>query len=326
VSIANIAAAVLREDKAELGFARSVSARVGEATGQTPQTVQSYLVPADALGIQKRDLTVSGGGAAGAYLVDSTVPTFAASLRAASVTLRLPMLQLTQLRADATIATETVRATAGWALEGVAAADANPTFGALALTPHTLCAKLTVSRQLILQAGPSLRPFLDGLMAAAMAEALDAALLDSAGTGGAPTGLKAIAGINSRAGTSYSLSDAAAMLRVVEGFADSDSIRWVAGVGAAETLRKRERAAGSGTLIEGRSMLGVDVLVSRGLSANQLAIAPWSTIVFGAWGGLEIAVDPYTDFQSGKVSILARWLVDFGPLRPAQFAIATAVT
>ncbi len=325
VTPAAIIAATIADDSDELKFARNITEQVGRVTGQQTTSIGSFLLPADSL--QRRDLTVGGGGASGGYLVPTEGVAFADSLRAASVTLRLAPRVLPALTADATIGVEATKVAAGWAPEEVAASTGEPVFGQVILTPRIVSAKLVLSRQMALQTSPAGRAWLDSLLAAALGEALDAVLLVGTGANGQPKGIGTLSGIDSRVGGSFALSDAAAMLRVADGYASSDSARWVAGVAAAETLRRRPKASGGELMLlaDDGKMLGRDVLVSRSLPAQALAVMPWSELLVGSWGGIELLVDRLTLFASGRVQILARWFVDLSPTRPAQIAYASGV-
>jgi hypothetical protein len=73
-------------------------------------------------------------------------------------------------------------------------------------------------------------------------------------------------------------------------------------------------------------VLGRPLHVSRSVGAQVLVCAPWSLVWWATWGALEISVDPFTYFVSGRVVIRAMWSMDFGCERPASVAIATALT
>ena len=52
----------------------------------------------------------------------------------------------------------------------------------------------------------------------------------------------------------------------------------------------------------------------------------WSNVLIATWGILEIAVDPFTAFKSGIVSVRAFWTVDIALKRPDRFSVASSVT
>lgn len=325
-TIARLISAHVDNNLGELKEFRALSNQVGAITKQVPDSQGAFLMPGDTLGwIQRRDLT-AGVGSAGGSLVDTEMSAFAQAMAEQSLVGVLPMQRLRNLAANVTITGESVRATAGWVYEGAVVSTGESTLGQAALTPKTVTSKVTVSRQLPQQLGPAAVAYVDSLVGSHLAAAADSALLFGTGATGQPTGISLAPGVDTRAGTSYAWSDATAMLKVCEGYAQGRSIAWVAGVNAAETLRKRERSAGSLFIAEDDRIANKLMLVSRAAPAASLTVTEWSKVWFADWGALEIMVDPFTDFKSGKVSVIARWLIDVAAERPQIVATATAVT
>lgn len=325
-TLPNLIDAALTDNSAELAEFRKLSDGVGLITGQQTKSFGSFLFAGDQLGwLNRRDLTASVGSAGG-YTVSTQVPTFSGTLAKQSLIGVLPVQRLQSMKANLTLDTETVRASGGWAIEGGVATTSESTFGQVALTPKTATATVVVSRQLKKQMGDAAAAFINNLLAEKLAEVADAALLVGTGASGQPGGITLATGVDSRAGTAYTWSDAVAMLKVCDGYAQGESVMWVAGVDSAETLRKRERAAGSCFIADDDRIANKRMLVSRGAPAGSLTVTEWAKVWFADWGALEIMVDPFTDFKTGKVRILARWLVDVGVERPQLVATATTVT
>jgi HK97 family phage major capsid protein len=278
------------------------------------------------IGVQKRDLTVSGGDR---YTVGTEIGGFADALAKASIVGRLPMVRHTGLKGDQVVTLKNTAHAHTWlAADGSSQiSDAQATYGQLALAPKSVAATLTLSRQFMTQMGPLAAQFVDAGLARALAEALDGALLGGSGASGQPSGVFVRPNIDSRAGTSFALSDGAAMLKVCDGYA-SDAISWVCGVDVAEDLRQRQKHANGGEMLmadDGR-MLGYPVLTSRSAGAQQLVVTDWSKCHFAEWGALEVGVDPFTNFKDGRVIVRALWRVDFGFERNQQIAVCTALT
>jgi HK97 family phage major capsid protein len=327
-SIGNYVRAVVTDDKHELGFFAELSEATEKAAQASRRGPGTYYAPADALGPQRRDMgkaTASAGG----YLIDAGVKGFAAALDAAGVIGRLPMTQLPNMVGDAKITRETVKGTANWlADETTQISDVQSTFDQMSLTMKSLAGAMTVSSQLVKQAGPTGNAFIERAGAVTVAEARDRALASGSGNSGAPLGLLNVSGIDSRAGTSFALADAAAMLRVAEGYASDDSIRWLCGVAAAEDLRCRLKSENGGETLmdeQGR-MLGLPVVVSRSVPDQVLICMPWSQLWYATWGALEVGVDPFTNFRDGKIIVRFVLDCDFGVERGASVAVATALS
>lgn len=325
-TLPNLIDAYLTANSSELAAFRRLSDGVGLITGQRAASLGSFLFAGDQLGwLNRRDLTTSVSSAGG-YVVNTQISSFAGTLARQSLVGVLPMQRLQSLKANVVLDTESVRASAGWASEGSVAITSESSFGQIALLPKTVVGEAVVSRRLKVQMGDAASAFINNLLAEKVGEAVDAALLTGTGAAGQPGGIALATGVDTRAGTAFTWSDAVAMNKVCDGYAQGESAVWVAGVDSAETLRKRERAPGSGFIADDDLIANKRMLVSRGAPAASLTVTEWGKVWFCDWGALEIFVDPFTNFQSGKVRIMAKWLVDVAVERPALVATATAVT
>lgn len=326
-SIGNYLRAVVAGDKAELHYFAEVSTAVEKAAGQMRRGPGTYLVPGEVT--MRRDMTKAGVSGS-QYLVGTGIEGFSSALDAASVLSRLPVTRLPNLVGDVTITRESVKGSATWlADEASVIGDAQSTFGQIALTPKLVSGVVTASRQLLTQSGPAGNAFIEKALATVVAEAVDKALVAGTGNSGQPLGLLNVSGIDTRAGTSFALSDAAAMLRVSEGYAGAESAAWLCGVAVAEDLRTRVKLAtyGNGFLMaDDGTMLGRPVVVSRSVGDQVLVVAPWSQVWFASWGALELGADPMTYFRDGRVQIRCLWSVDFAVERAGAVAVCTALT
>ncbi|MCU0924289.1 MAG: phage major capsid protein [Burkholderiaceae bacterium] len=322
--------AIATKDEPELHRYRELSDAVEAITGPR-MGAQTYLLPADLPGPQTRDMTVSGAVGGGPYLIGNETLGFADALSKRSILGRLPGVQLHQgLKADQTFLRGIGKPVSEWLAEDGAtpSVPSDPTLGAVSLVPKTVVCTTTVTRQLLLQGGPLADAVIRGALAGSLAEAVDLALISGSGNSGQPLGVSLTPGINSRAGTSFALSDAAAMLTGTDGYSQADTLTWVVGATAAEILRKRPKVSGGEVmLLDDRDrMLAKPVLVSRAAPASTLLLAQWAALHFCQWGALEVAADPFTMFNQGLVVLRALWRVDFGIESPAQVAVATTVT
>ena len=321
-SIANFARAVVLNDSAgELPFFRELTSQTQAATGRFSVSPLTYQVPGEVLGRDMTKASAAGGG----YLVGAGVEGFLTSLNHAMVLAKLPVTKLPHLTGDVHIGRETVKGSAGWlASESTQMPDGQAVYGAVSLSPKTVAASITVSRQLALQT--EFGPQIERALAVTLAEKVDATLLAGSGAGGEPTGLANLSGVVASAGTGFTHAMSAAMLKASSGYEASGSVAWVCGVDAQEALQTRERAAGSGFIADNDAILNRPLYVSRSVGPQVLLCAPWSLVWWATWGALEVNVDPFTHFQSGRVIIRAMWTMDFACERAASVAIATALT
>ena len=330
LSVLDYVDAIIKRDAVRLGAYNDISRAVGLITGQDPEP--GLLLPAELL---TRTMTTQPGGKGG-HAVGATIGAYGAPLDRAGLIDRLPLTRHTDLVGSSVIVIEAGKATATWMQEGVAASSVTETtFGQCSMTPKLAFGHLTASAALLRQAGDAGRAFIDRALQQTVTEAIGTALLQGAG-GVEPMGIlpngsgsAGLAGVDTRAGTSFALSDGAAMLGKAEGYGSDESLVWVLGITAAEKLRQRVKLAtyGNGVLLDddGR-MLGRRVVVSRLAPAAGVILAPWASVHYGSWGALQVRVDPSTFFTSGQVRIGVQAMVDFVHESPAQIAVATALT
>lgn len=324
-SIGGLIRAVCESDKFEITRYAELSRAVAQKTGQ-PELTGGHYLPAELLHTpQQRDMSTATGQAGG-YMVGIDSVGYAAALNRASLLGQVAITQLPGLKGDAVIASQTVQHETVWVAEGAAANPTQGTLGQISMVPKIAISMVTLSKQLIRQAGPGGSRFIDRQLGVSVAEAWDSATLQGAG-GAMPLGLLNVPNVDTRTGNSFDMAAGTAMLKVAEAYANDDSIAWVAGIDAAETLRKRAKVSGGERfMVEGNEMLGRPFVVSRSMPAAKLICAPWSSVMLGSWGAPEIKIDPSTYFNSGAVRVGVFSMVDVAVERPQSIAIATAVS
>jgi HK97 family phage major capsid protein len=326
-SIGGLVRAICERDQPRVNDYAVLSSRVAELTGASP-LVQGHYLPADLLGVPlQRDMTTTAG-ATGGYMVGVETLGYSAALSRASLVDRLGVTQLRGLRDDAAIVTQSTHHQVLWqGGEGTAVAPTQGDLGMISLMPKTCIAMITASRQLLTQAGAGGRQFIDAQLGVAVAETIDAAIVNGSGVSGEPLGILSMEGVDTRTGASFDIAAAAAMLKVAEGYRADDSVAWLAGVDAAEVLRKRPKVAGGERMLaEDNMMLGRPFHVSRAMPAAGLICAPWSSVMLASWGAPLLKVDPSMYFDSGAVRIGLFAMLDVAVERPSLLAVATAVS
>lgn len=323
VSIPGLIRALLARDSQEVARYRVLSDAVAGFTQQVARHPQSFLLPGEMLG-GRRDMTVAGVSGS-QYLVGTQTIDYVRPYLKRSVVARLGVQRHNQVE-NATIVRESAPHTITWLdSEDDQIGDGQTTFGQASMLPRSVAVTVIMSRKHATQQGDAGRAFVENGLLAAIGEAVDAAFVNGSSGSGQPAGVLTLPGVDSRAGTTFALSDAAAMLKVCDGYA-TESIVWLAGVNAAEVVRKREKASGNGYLLDGGRMLDYPVLVSRAVPDAALVVADWSKSHVASWGAVELMVDPYTYFNDGRVMLRALLHLDFAHDAPAQIAVATALT
>lgn len=321
-SITELVGACVNEDGAVTARYRAISDDLQEACGRITSTHRSFYLPPEVI---TRDLAV-GTASAGGYLVN-TDRLFGTSLFAASVFGRLPMVPL-PLKGNATVTNALSVETAWQAGESTEITHAAPTFGQGALTPKTAGAVTKVSRTLSVQLGVDGEAFVQGVLGRKLGEGVDFALLQGSGSAGSPLGVLNTPDVASVTGANLQWSGVVDMIGTAEGYG-VDGLAFVCGVNAAKLLRKREKAAGSGVILDGGRIDNIPVYVTRAMPTDALVLAPWDSVAMASWSPVEVTVTPVAsreDFISGKVGVRLLWTVDFLAMNPTAIAKSTSIT
>jgi len=207
--------------------------------------------------------------------------------------------------------------------------EAAPTYGQQATSPKSVGAFFTYSRSLSISTPPEVfDAIVIGELSRTLAAAVATAFINGSGTAGQPTGIIGTSGVASQSGTALAFAGILTMIAAVEnaGLANPARAGFVLGKDAAKLMRTRERAAGSGTILEAGQIEGFKAVVTSCAPADAILFGDFSRAALAEWGQLEIGADPFTQFQSGITSARAIWSVDVLVMQPTAFAKSTSVT
>jgi HK97 family phage major capsid protein len=315
----------------ELDCSRQLAAKLNK-----PVDTQRFFVPFEVLQRSmpqtgRRDLTTQVPGDGG-YLVATESQGFVEILRNRSVAFRMGARRLSGLNGNVTIPKQTGAGTAYWlATESTQATESQQAFQQIALTPKTASAYTEISRNLLLQSSPGAEGIVSDDLAQITALAVDLATLSGSGAAGQPTGIVNTSGIGSVTATSV---DYAKVLEFQTDVATSNVYParggYVTTPAAAAILMAKQRFSSTDTpLWQGNvwdgTMVGFPAMSSNQMSAGMI-FGDWSEVVVGEWGVLEIAVNPYANFQAGIIGVRAMYSVDVGVRRAFAFSYASSVT
>jgi len=283
-----------------------------------------------------RDMTAAVASAGGFLVGGGVAPgdVFADGLRATSATLALGVQEVSMGRSTPTIPRIVTDATAVWlTTEGSTITESTPAYGSMPMTPKTVAVYVEVSRQWLLQASAAGQAFVLRSLGAVVAAAVDKAVIQGSGAAGQPLGLLSASGVGSATGASMSWTIATTTIATVEnanGIFTPAAAGWAVASDAAKILRQRERAAGSGFILDGDAIGARRAVVSNSVPAGVAVFGDWSQILLGTWGVLEIGADPYGVnsglFTKGLVGLRAIWTCDVGVLQGASFSQNTGIT
>lgn len=297
----------------------------GEVCREIAGTVYDPRRPVIPWSVLSRDLQVAGTGA---YLVGTETPDAIDVLRPWSVTLQAGVLGLPGLRENVALPRTTASSTGYWlADESAAITPSQPTLGAVNLTPKVAGALISFTRLLNLQVA-SLDAYLRRELLRTVGTLIDAAVLNGAGTDGAPTGILNTPNINTQSGTALAWAGICNMLeQVALDNATDANIRFIGTPGVRELLQQREQASGSGLVWQGNEIAGKPAAVTTDMPSGTLLAGDFSQCTLGIWGaGIEIAINPYQTFNTGTVAMRAMVGADVGVLHAGAFCAATSVT
>jgi HK97 family phage major capsid protein len=159
---------------------------------------------------------------------------------------------------------------------------------------------------------------------------IDRAAIDGTGSGSQPKGLMNTSGINQ---VSFTASGPtwAQVVTMEQNVAEDNALKGNLGflshpefIGYFKTT---EKASGSGQFIMDNSgrVNSYPARFSANVPGNYSIFGDWSQMVFGAWGGIKLAVNPYEKFASGSVQVRAIAAVDFAIRHTQAFEIGRVV-
>lgn len=313
--------AVVRHFRA---FSMAASAVAGCAEEEVNAHPCRFRLPAEVLWDRTM---VTSSGSKGGYLVGSEIGELVPTLRGRGVVARLPVKRLNGLHSNMTLPRGATSVTANWQSgDGSSNTASDLGVGDLSLAPKMLVVIVELSIALLKGMGAAANDFLLAEIQRAADEAQDKAFIAGAG-GREPLGVMNATGVNNQPGASLAWSSVLDMLRLAETYATDDSLTWLVAPDTARVLRGREKAAGSGYIMEGNAIGDVPAIVSNNVPAGSLVIAPWSTATVASWSAAQFSISGGgPNFDAGKVAIRLLLEVDSVIEQPAALAKATAVT
>jgi HK97 family phage major capsid protein len=309
------------------GYEREICAGAAISAGQSFDQ-HRVLIPLAALAT--RDLTATGGGSAGGYLVGTALASEPTDvLRPWSVVARAGMTILSGLRENFVIPRVVTASGGGWIAEGVAAPESQPVLGQAAMTPKHVATFVEFSRQWRIQSSDSGEALLRQQLLRAVGELVDVAVLAGSGASGQPTGLHLTPGIGTQSGSSLAHAGILNMRETVLTAGGQESnLRWIGTPAVQETLGARERASGGGRFLwDDNGILGKPAAATKNAPSAALTCGDFSAAVLGIWGSaLRIEINPYERFASGGMSARVILTCDVAFPQPSAFCVATSIT
>lgn len=318
----------------QAGFEIEASRAVAQKLGRDPA---GLFVPFDVQrgtreqrNYAQRDM-VSGLGAKGGYMVETENLGFIEILRNRSVLMRMGATNLSGLEGNVTFPRQVATATLSWQnTESTAVTSTDQSLGQLSMTAKNAIAVTNISRQLMMQSSPSAEQMVRADLAAVVGLGVDFAGIQGAG-GASPIGIINTAGITTGiTGTTLAYSGAVTFQTSV---ASANALRaesggYVTTPTIAGALMGRSRFANTDTPLWNGNVLngimaGFGAMSSLQMPTSNMLFGDWSQVVVGEWGVLELALNPYQNFNAALFALRAIYSVDILVRYPQAFALST---
>jgi HK97 family phage major capsid protein/HK97 family phage prohead protease len=327
----------------DAGFERECSDAIAKRTGKD---TAGFFMPMNIRAQYNTGATGTGGAVVATNLLASE---FIEVLRNKARVVQLGARMLTGLVGNVDIPRQITATNTYWVTEGSDVTEAEATFDKISLSPKTVGARSSMTRNMLMQSTPDIEMIVRNDLAAQLALAIDLAAISGSGSSGQPTGILNTSGIGSVVGgtngAAITIDHLIALeTSVTSNNAPEENLAYLTNakvVGALKTLKSTtgqylwtESANGqrSGTPgeINGYTVARSNQVSSTGTKGTASGVCStvlfgnFSELIIGEWGVLEILPNPYgSGFNSGSVDIRALQSVDLGVRHAKSFAAMT---
>lgn len=327
----------------EAGFEKECSDAISKRTGKD---TSGFFMPMNIRAQYATGAALTGGVTVATNLLDSE---FIEVLRNQSRVVQLGARMLSGLQGNVDIPRQISATATYWVTEGADVSQAEATFDKITLSPKTVGARSSMTRNMMMQSTPDIELIVRNDLAAQLALAIDLAAISGTGASGQPRGILNTSSIGSVVGGTNGAAltiDHLIALETAVAFANApeDNMAYLTNakaVGALKALKSTTgqylwtdspngRRDGTPGEINGYPVARSNQVSSTGTKGTSSGICStvlfgnWSELLIGEWGVLEILPNPYgTGFNSGSVDIRALQSVDLGVRHAASFAAIT---
>lgn len=327
----------------DAGFERECSEAIAKRTGKE---TAGFFMPLNIRAQYNTGATSTGGAVVATNLLASE---FIEVLRNKARVVQLGARMLTGLVGNVDIPRQITATATYWVTEGSDVTEAEATFDKISLSPKTVGARSSMTRNMMMQSTPDIEMVVRNDLAAQLALAIDLAAISGSGQSGQPTGILNTANIGSVVGGTNGAAITIDHLisletAVTSANAPEDNLAYLTNakvVGALKSLKSTtgqylwtQSAMGqrSGTPgeINGYTVARSNQVSSTGTKGTASGVCStvlfgnWSELIIGEWGVLEVLPNPYgAGYNSGSVDIRALQSVDLGVRHAKSFAAMT---
>ena len=239
---------------------------------------------------------------------------------------------------------QTSTSNAGWIGEDQDATDTNITVGKLnTMSPKTLAASTTISRNALLQTTPAIEVTTRSDMLRKFGLAIDFALGYGKGTQFQPLGIANQTGTHAIvSGGSITIEELIDMETAIRMSNVNGDLQYITNPKVIAALKKLtdkngrylwtnflDAKGGTANQINGTSIYSSTNVASNGYAGftnSHLFMGDFSQVIMGTWGAMEVTVNPYKYSKSGALEINMFQSMDFAVRHPEAFSIITDLT
>lgn len=311
----------------EFEVSKEMAKRIGKVT-----TDQTFYMP---LNFQQRTVMQVGTGSMGGYTVGTDITGFVDILRNRSVVIQSGARTLSGLQGVVAIPKKATAGGVQWIAEAGTGTTSEMTLSQLTMSPKALIAGQQYTKQLLLQGLPDVESLISMDLADGLAVELDRAAL--VGTSGStnPVGVRFTTGIgtaNPGTGSAVAYADlikfqttVAAANALLPGFTYITTPA-VAGIYMGKSrFTNSDTPMWQGGLLDGQ-VIGMPGKSTAQMLSGVMLAGDYSQVLIGQWQGLQIDVNPYSNFMNDIVTVKATLYADVAVRYPSAFAVGTGMT
>ncbi|MDP6060928.1 MAG: phage major capsid protein [Pirellulaceae bacterium] len=324
------------DNSVDAGYEIEVSQELARRSGKSPK---GRYIPSSAMATRTTLTSSNTGNWIG---TEHRPDQFIELLRPESAVIAAGARVLSGLQQDVSIPKITGGSSASFVAEGSAASESTPTVGAVTLSPKHMSARVSYSRQLLLQGLPDVEMTLTGDLRQQLGTKLDEVAIEGGGTN-EPTGIMQTSGVGSVAlGTNGAAPDLAMLANLIKEIGVDNALAgrlaYLTNSKVVSKLRQTAKVSSTDSVMlinEVMSIFGYNVIESNnvpsdltkgsGSSLSAMIFGNFNDLLIGEFGPIDVIVDPYTNADTGNVRVIAHMAVDVAVRHAESFAICTDI-
>jgi HK97 family phage major capsid protein len=251
------------------------------------------------------------------------------AFRRALISQRLGVRILTGLTGNLSIPKRGAGTSAGWVAENVALPETGVDFDSMTMTPRHVGAWTELSRQLIMQSSPDVETLVREDLARAVAEKVDAALINGGATAVEPTGILRASGTLQGSMPGPTWAEVLTVIGLLEDNNVPGAWQWLFSPKSARKFRGTVKNSANLEYLFQENRVGELPALSSSFvpdvdaTHGQAIVGDFSQVMVGIWGALDLSTNPWAEgpYKKGNVLVRAISSLDIGIRDPQAFVV-----